>query len=109
MKGLLKKILLPAAFMSLPLLSACLVPVPPGVAYVAVAPPAPLVEVRAVSPGPGYVWIEGSWVWRANAYQWRAGRWERRPHAEAVWVAGSWRHAHQGWYWVDGHWADRRG
>jgi hypothetical protein len=72
--------------------------------YVPSGPPAPVYEVRAVSPGPGYIWIEGYHHWTGHAYEWVPGRWERAPHAHATWVAGRWEHDKHGYYYVDGHW-----
>ncbi len=73
--------------------------------YVSIAPPAPVVEVRAVAPGPGYFWIGGFHRWNGAAYVWVPGRWALPPRAHGVWVAGHWRHhARHGWYWIDGHW-----
>jgi hypothetical protein len=77
---------------------------PRGAVYVRVAPPAPLVEVEGVAPGPEFVWIRGYHRWEGERYVWVPGRWERRPRAGAVWVHGEWRHHRNGWYWVEGHW-----
>ena len=64
-----------------------------------------MVEVAGAAPGPDFVWIGGHHVWHNNAYAWDPGRYERRPHANAVWVSGSWKHhASHGWYWTDGRW-----
>jgi hypothetical protein len=72
--------------------------------YIRVAPPAPIVEVRAASPGVGFVWVAGFHRWSANRYVWVPGHWERPPHPRAVWVPGRWHHARRGWYYGDGHW-----
>jgi len=94
-----------AALSALSLTSGCVVPPPPpGVVYVRVGPPVPIVEVEGVAPGPEFVWIHGYHRWEGNAYVWVPGRWERRPRAGAVWVRGEWRHHRNGWYWVEGHW-----
>jgi hypothetical protein len=54
----------------------------PAVVYADTTPPAPIVEVQPVSPGPDYVWLGGSWVWGDNhRWTWEKGRWERPPHA----------------------------
>ena len=89
-----------AAFFS----TACVVAPPPGAVYVHTAPPASVVEVRSVAPGPDFVWISGYHAWRGGAYVWVPGRWDARPHPHAVWVTGTWRHHHNGWYWVEGRW-----
>jgi hypothetical protein len=75
--------------------------------YVRVGPPAPIVEVRAVSPGPKYVWIDGYHRWTGHAYVWVPGRWVVPPHAHAVWVPARWVHDKHGWYVVNGHWHRR--
>ncbi len=75
-----------------------------GHMYVASRPPAPVYETRHVSPGPGYVWIEGYQRWDGRGYSWVPGRWEHAPSAHATWVPGRWEHDRHGWYYVDGHW-----
>lgn len=77
---------------------------PSGRLYVRVGPPAPIAEVRSVSPGPDFVWIEGYHRWDGRAYVWVPGRWERRPQPRAEWVPGRWEHDRRGWFYVDGHW-----
>jgi hypothetical protein len=72
--------------------------------YVRVGPPAPIVEVRPVAPGPRYVWVDGYHRWTGRAYAWVPGRWVVPPRARAVWVPGRWVHEKRGYYWVDGHW-----
>ena len=62
---------------------------PPAVAGAEVtvneAPPPPEVETVTISPGPGFVWIGGGWVWR-NHWVWEHGRWAHPPRPGAVWV-----------------------
>jgi hypothetical protein len=82
--------------------SACAAP--RGRVFVRVGPPAPIVEVRAVAPGPHFVWIAGYHRWDGRAYAWVPGRWAAPPRARAVWVPGRWVHERRGWYFVDGHW-----
>jgi hypothetical protein len=72
--------------------------------YVKVVPPAPRVEVKAVAPGAGYVWVGGFYRWSGGAYLWIPGRWARPPRAGAVWVPGHWKSTPHGWVWTDGHW-----
>jgi hypothetical protein len=72
--------------------------------YVRVGPPAPIVEVRPVAPGPRYVWVNGYHRWDGRAYVWVPGKWAVPPRARAVWVPGRWVHEKRGYYWVDGHW-----
>jgi hypothetical protein len=48
-------------------------------------PPPVIVETAPPTPGVGYVWIGGSWVWNGR-WVWEHGRWGRPPHPGAVWV-----------------------
>ena len=77
-----------------------------GGALVAVAPPAPRVEVVGVAPAPGYFWVGGYWGWSGNRHVWVPGRWAA-PRAGHVWVAQHWVHESGGWRSVNGHWARR--
>jgi hypothetical protein len=73
--------------------------------YVRVGPPAPVVEVRTVSPGPRYVWVGGYHRWDGRAYVWAPGRWVVPPRHRTVWVPARWVHdRHHGWYVVSGRW-----
>jgi hypothetical protein len=92
------------AALLLTVFTGCVTPVAAGRVYVRIGPPVPIVEVRGVAPGPGFVWIDGFYRWDAGRYMWMAGRWERPPRAHARWVRGQWHHSRHGWYWVDGHW-----
>ena len=90
-------------------LAVALTPVPPALAgvrvYVNVRPPAPIVEVRPVAPGPLHVWIPGYHRWDGHAHVWVTGRWDLPPAHYRTWVGGHWvHHPHNGWYWVEGHW-----
>jgi hypothetical protein len=65
---------------------------PPAVAYpgaqevyVAGDPPSPLVEVVPPSPGVGFIWIGGAWVWNGS-WVWESGHWDRPPHPGAIWI-----------------------
>ncbi len=59
----------------------------PGELVVADAPPAPIVEVQPVCPGPDFVWIGGVWVWGPGGrWEWERGRWDRPPRPGVVWV-----------------------
>ena len=62
---------------------------PRGRVFVRVGPPAPIVEVRSVAPGPRYVWVPGYHAW---------------PRPRAVWVPGRWVRERRGWVFVDGRW-----
>ena len=57
----------------------------PEVVDVDVADRAPVVvEAAPPSPGLGFVWIGGAWVWN-NGWVWESGRWQHPPHPGAVW------------------------
>lgn len=66
-------------------------------------PPADMEEVVSACPGPDYCWIRGNWSWDGR-WIWRGGRWERRPHAEAVWVPGGWNRGGERWEFRAGYW-----
>lgn len=72
--------------------------------YVRIGPPAPVVEVRSVSPGPRYAWVPGYYRWDGYGYGWAAGRWVAPPRRHAVWVAPHWVHSRHGWYMAGGYW-----
>jgi len=71
---------------------------------VAVAPPAPVVEVVPTLPGPGYVWLPGCWTWNGAAYIWAPGRYARAPWVGAAWAPGRWVGRRGGWAWRGGYW-----
>jgi hypothetical protein len=75
-----------------------------GRLYVRVGPPAPHYEARIVSPGAGYVWVDGYQRWDGRGYAWVPGRWVRPPSPRSRWVQGRWVHDRQGWYYAEGHW-----
>lgn len=77
---------------------------PRGRLYLRVAPPAPLVQVRTVAPGPNVVWVGGHQRWSGARYDWVPGRWVVPPRPRAAWVSGRWVQSRRGWYWVDGRW-----
>ncbi len=57
---------------------------------------------RPVSPGAGWVWIDGDWRVRNGRYYWREGHWARP--GTRVWISGSWEPRNGGYYWRRGHW-----
>ena len=71
---------------------------------VRVAPPAPIVEVRPVAPGPRYVWRGGYYRWYHGRYVWAHGYWVLPPHPGGAWVPGHWDARPGGWVWIPGHW-----
>jgi hypothetical protein len=72
--------------------------------YVRIGPPAPVVQVRAVAPGPRYVWAGGYHRWNGRAYVWVPGRWVVPPRHRSVWIPPHWSRDRRGWYFVGGHW-----
>ena len=84
--------------------SACAAAAPGGRVYVRVGPPAPIVEVRSVAPGPRHVWIDGHHRWIGGRYVWTPGQWTVPPRDRAVWVPGHWQRTNRGWFFVEGRW-----
>jgi outer membrane lipoprotein SlyB len=37
--------------------------------------PAPLREQVVVAPGPGYIWVDGTWLWLSDRWVWHSGYW----------------------------------
>jgi hypothetical protein len=72
--------------------------------YVRIGPPAPVVQVRTVAPGPRHGWVPGYHRWGGRAHVWVPGHWVVPPRPRAVWVAPRWVHHRAGWYFVAGHW-----
>lgn len=60
---------------------------PPEEVVVTDLPPAPVAEIVAVAPGPGFVWIGGYYHWVGGRWAWYAGHYERPPHQGARWIA----------------------
>lgn len=93
---------IPAALLSLALLSMGGLPALAQPPY----PPVPPPRYEPVPrPPPGaYVWQPGHWRWNGVQYVWAPGRYvARRPHY-GVWVSGRWVFVHGGWVWRPGHW-----
>jgi len=93
------------------LLAGCVVAPAPGYyggyysgGVVAVAPPAPQVEVVGVAPSPGYVWFGGYWGWAGGRHVWVPGYWGP-GRAGYHWVPHGWVYAGGGWRMSRGHWA----
>jgi len=66
-------------------------------------PPPPTETIVVASPGPGYIWVGGEWVWNGRWF-WRAGYWGYPPYPSAVWIGGGWHQGPRGWYHSPGHW-----
>lgn len=77
---------------------------PVAVVEVEEAPPPPRTVV--VETRPGFVWIEGRWIYRGNRYVWSDGRWERERGGH-VWVQGRWEQRGRRHVWVEGRWEAR--
>jgi len=67
------------------------------------APPPPESDVVVASPGPGYVWVGGEWVWNGR-WVWAPGYWAAPPYAGAIWVRPYWVRGRYGWRREPGHW-----
>ena len=67
-------------------------------------PPPPQEEVMYPAPGPGYLWVGGSWAWVNGGWVWSRGYWSPRPHGYHTWVGGAWAPAHGHYVWRHGHW-----
>ena len=67
-------------------------------------PPAPLQDTIVAAPGPGFVWIGGSWAWGGGHWHWDSGHWARPPHPGAVWVPHRYYSRHGRQVWVHGGW-----
>jgi hypothetical protein len=67
-------------------------------------PPAPLIEVQTVAPGPDFVWVGGEWVWGGGRWGWQAGHWDRPIHPGAVWVPGRYAYHNGHHVYVHGGW-----
>src|SRR5579864_4214253 len=68
-------------------------------------PPPRVVRVVPVSPGPGFVWVQGYWYPVGPRYVWHTGYWTRAPYVGAVWVAPR----HDGERFYAGYWDGGRG
>ena len=63
-------------------------------------PPPPRVVPVQVTPGPGYMWVEGYWYPVGHNYQWHNGYWTRPPYVGAHWVGPH----HDGQRYYNGYW-----
>jgi len=73
------------------------------VTYVEVQEEPPPPRVVVVDTRPGYIWVEGRWVWSGGQYVWRDGYYERE-RAGYVWEQGRWENRGRGHVWVEGRW-----
>ena len=95
---------LSAAFFSVILFASTACASPRGRVYVRARPPAAVVEVRAIAPGPRHVWVGGHQRWDGRRYAWSPGGWAVPPRPRAVWVPARWVHEPRGWYFAAGYW-----
>jgi hypothetical protein len=65
--------------------------------------PPDVVYVRSASPGPGYVWVSGDWVWSGGKYRWREGYWHAAKPGRN-WKSGYWEKDPNGYKWQKGRW-----
>jgi hypothetical protein len=73
--------------------------------YVAMEPSYDEGYERPVSPGIGFIWIEGDWHWnyRTHGYVHDHGYWARSKRGRSY-EAGHWGSEPRGKYWVKGRW-----
>ena len=67
------------------------------------AQPGDVYYERGVAPGPGYIWVDGDWMWAGGRYVWHNGYWGH-PRAGRTWQAGHWDHGTRGYHWNRGRW-----
>ena len=70
-------------------------------------PPEPLYEQMAVSPGHGFVWIDGYWHWNSYEWVWVGGRWVREQGAKYVYVQPFYDYTEGAYVYTPGYWASR--
>ncbi len=68
-------------------------------------PPLERVEAVSPSPGPGFIWIRGHWMWRHERWVWFDGHWDRFAGPGHAWIPGQWVARGNGWVWIEGHYA----
>jgi hypothetical protein len=68
------------------------------------APPPPRPELATPTPGAGYAWVSGHWVWRGS-WVWAPGGWKPIPAGRRQWVAGAWIAQGAQSRWQPGYWA----
>lgn len=79
----------------------------PAPAAVSSLPPEPLYEQMTVSPGFGYVWIDGYWHWNSYEWVWVSGRWVREQGAAYVYVQPSYDYSAGRYVYTPGYWSSR--
>ncbi len=63
------------------------------------------VYARPISPGVGYVWVEGTWVGnRRTGYTYRNGYYVKPSRGRYHYKPGYWVKHRNGYYWKNGRW-----
>ena len=76
---------------------------------VAIAPPAPRVEVVTAAPSPNHFWIPGYWGYQPGyGHRWYGGRWEAQRPGYA-WNQPGWVGGARGWEYRPGGWGRSAG
>ena len=76
----------------------------PAEVEVETAPPAPLVEVVGVAPGPGFFWVGGYYHWYGGRWVWYRGHYERPPHPGARWFGPRYEYRSGHRIYIRGYW-----
>jgi hypothetical protein len=71
--------------------------------YIVTSQPVAPYYVRPIAPGPGYIWIDGDWMFEGGTYVWHEGYWGL-PRGRRNWQAGHWENRNNGWHWHRGGW-----
>ena len=58
---------------------------------------------RTKSPGIGYVWVSGEWIW-SSRWVWKKGYYTRPPKGKSKWIYGKCNKRGNKWFWVRGYW-----
>jgi hypothetical protein len=104
-RPLLRHFLLPAATAALVLSGVAGGERTASAQVVAVAPPAPRIEVVTAAPSPNHFWIPGYWGYQPGyGHRWYGGRWEA-PRAGYSWSQPGWAGGARGWEFRHGGWA----
>lgn len=82
-------------------------PVPAGYVVIPEGPPPAVREVRPVSPGSDYVWVDGYYDWANGRYAWRPGHWEVPPRGYSYWVAPRYERYEHNYRYEPGHWSNQ--
>ena len=67
------------------------------------APPPPVADVVVASPGVGFVYLPGAWVWEGR-WVWTRGHWDRPPRAGMRWAPHHYEYRNGRHVFVRGGW-----